>query len=258
MSRESDGDRAGEPLRSVPSGRTDGPGSGSARETCAHAEAPSHAVDLAGLVTDDVPHPSPVHPPRGGTAAARPAPTGERALGIPGRHGDRKHHRRQHYRVRPSVRPPRGGGNRTWTVPGGIVSSGRAAAPGGHPPPPVGDRRLGSRPVTSDSPTSTASAPSFAYAIRSCGPRTPDSAILTIPRGSRVRPARTWSGRPPESSGCALDTDDLGAGVHRPLHLVLVVHLDQRRESDGLRALDEGLEAAWSRAATISRARSAP
>src|ERR687889_91638 len=33
--------------------------------------------------------------------------------------------------------------------------------------------------VTRPSPTSTASAPAEAYRIRSCGPRTPDSAILT-------------------------------------------------------------------------------
>src|SRR5205814_6053009 len=39
--------------------------------------------------------------------------------------------------------------------------------------------------VTRPSPTSTASAPADAYLIRSCGPRTPDSAILT-----------TWLGRP--------------------------------------------------------------
>src|SRR5665811_1999720 len=40
-------------------------------------------------------------------------------------------------------------------------------------------------PVTSASPTSTASAPAFAYSTTSCGSRTPDSAIRAIPPGMR-------------------------------------------------------------------------
>ena len=39
-----------------------------------------------------------------------------------------------------------------------------------------------------------------------------------------------------------VDADDAGARVHGALDLVLVVHLDERREPDGLRALDERLQ----------------
>src|SRR4051794_29987830 len=42
---------------------------------------PSHAVHLARLVTDDVPHPATVHPARGRAAATGPAAT--REAGVP-------------------------------------------------------------------------------------------------------------------------------------------------------------------------------
>src|SRR6185437_10694381 len=92
----------------------------------------------------------------------------------------------------------RGVGNR-----GNIRLGGRGVLPGrrdrlGHPRSPrsagcdpavtrSATAHRGSLPVTRLSPTSTASAPEAAYASRSRGPRTPDSATLTIPSG--IRPA---------------------------------------------------------------------
>ena len=56
-----------------------------------------------------------------------------------------------------------------------------------------------------------------------------------------------------------VDADDPGAGVDGPVDLLLVVHLDQRGQAEGLGALDAApTRAGWSRAATMSRTRSAP
>ena len=87
-----------------------------------------------------------------------------------------------------------------------------------------------------------------AYAIRSCGPRTPDSAILTMrdgqPRGDALED------RPVHLQGlqvAGVDADHLGAGVHRAVGLLLGVHLDQRPSSPATRSARAG-----------RRARSAP
>src|SRR6476620_4379521 len=47
--------------------------------------APSHAVDLAGLVADHVPHPPAVHAARGGAAAAGAAAARQRGVRYPDR-----------------------------------------------------------------------------------------------------------------------------------------------------------------------------
>lgn len=62
------------------------------------APAPSHAVDLAGLVADDVSHPAAVHPAGGRAAATGPAAAREAGVRVPGRQGDRQIHRRSAYR----------------------------------------------------------------------------------------------------------------------------------------------------------------
>src|SRR6478735_11423033 len=125
--------------------------------------APSHAVDLARLVTDDVPHPSAVHTPGGGAAAA--VPEGRRAaprLGVAEGDGCVAATRR---RVRvPGARPGRAkhalrdaGGGHGRGQPRPCRSAGWA---------PAATRSAtaarGSRPVTRDSPTRTASAPALA------------------------------------------------------------------------------------------------
>ena len=132
------------------------------RRLYACAGGPSHAVDLARLVTDDVPHPPPVHPAGGRAAATRAAAA--REAGVP---------------VQSAV--VGGASESSGASSSRVISPGRGAARGGRPAATRSATAVfGSRPVTRDSPTRTASAPALAYAIRSCGPRTPDSAILTM------------------------------------------------------------------------------
>ncbi len=99
----------------------------------------------------------------------------------------------------------------------------------------VGDRGRGSSPVTRLSPTSTASAPAAAYASRSCGPRIPDSAILTMPSGTRGASRFEHAAVDLERGQVArVDAEDPPApGVQRTVRqFVLGVHLDQRNEVD--------------------------
>ena len=95
-------------------------------------------------------------------------------------------------------------------------------------------------PGTSPSPTSTASAPAEAYSIRSCGPRTPDSAILTTllgrPGAMRSNVVRSTS-RVLQVAG--VDPDDPGPGVEGAVGLFLGVHLDQRGHAERLDPLEQ-------------------
>ena len=123
-------------------------------------------------------------------------------------------------------------------------------------PPRCGDRDRSPAPR----PTSTTSAPARAKSITSCGPRTPDSAIRTMPSGisgaSRAKVVRI------DLEGlqiAGVDPDDGGPGVDRTPHLVGVVHLDQRGQPDRSGPLDQRDQLAGrSSAATISSTRSAP
>src|SRR5690606_14891272 len=147
----------------------------------------SHPVDLAGLVPDDVPHAPAVHPAGGGAATA--VPEGWRAaprLRVVVGDGWAAAARQGGVRV-----PRRGPGRGEARSGAGRGTSGHGRRSPGQPRPwrragwaPAATRSAtaarGSRPVTRDSPTRTASAPALAYAIRSCGPRTPDSATLTM------------------------------------------------------------------------------
>lgn len=130
--------------------------------------APSHPVDLAGLVADDIAHASPVHASRRGTAAARAAAAGQPRVRVT-RGAGRPRLEREPAGGRDGVAgrarhapPPRAGTRgRCGAAAGGghaWISSGRAAAPGAPPRPPgprqrpsgrgrsPGTRRRGRRP----------------------------------------------------------------------------------------------------------------
>ncbi len=73
----------------VPDSGSDRPKGGRGRKgrERAYALGPSHAVDLARLVADDVTDPAAVHAPRGRPAAARTAAAGETGVRVPDRRG---------------------------------------------------------------------------------------------------------------------------------------------------------------------------
>ena len=99
----------------------------------------------------------------------------------------------------------------------------------------------GSRPVTRDSPTRTASAPARAYSMTSCGPRTPDSAIRTTCVGDvRRDPGEDRAVDLQGAQVAGVDADDVGARVDRAADLLDGVALDERRQAERLGALDEG------------------
>ena len=107
----------------------------------------------------------------------------------------------------------------------------------------LGDGLPGSRPVTRLSPASTASAPQAAYASRSCGPRTPDSATLTMSDGIiGAMPAEHVAVHLEGLEVAGVDPDHPGAGVDGAAGLHLVVDLDQRGHAERDGALDQRLE----------------
>lgn len=137
-------------------------GAGRGRRECACAEAPSHAVDLARFVADDIADPASVDAAGRRPAAARTAATGESGVRVPGRRGGRERHggpRAEPVRVhvvgragsgrpharRTAVRARARTGNGEGVGRGGhqSVSSVRAAARGGP------RRRRGRRPPSS-------------------------------------------------------------------------------------------------------------
>lgn len=124
--------------------RRTGPGRPSSQRVCG---APSHAVDLTGLGADHVPDPPPVHPPGRGTAAAGAAAARQGRV-------------RRRHAGRAAARSGADGGAvvghgtgqlRPWRRAGWAPAATRSAT-----------ADFGSRPVTRDSPTRTASAPSLA------------------------------------------------------------------------------------------------
>ena len=117
----------------------------------------------------------------------------------------------------------------------------------------------GSRPVTSDSPTRTASAPARAYSMTSCGPRTPDSATRTTLLGMCGSDVREDAALDLEGAQVAgVDADDLGPASTARATSSMVWHSTSGvRPSDLARSTRE-TSAFWSRAATMSSARSAP
>ena len=101
----------------------------------------------------------------------------------------------------------------------------------------------GSPAVTRPSPTRTASAPAAAYAIRSCGPRTPDSATLTTSEGSpgAIR-SKVDAVDLQRGQVAGVDPDHRRAGGQRAVGLGLGVHLDQRGHAERLDPLEQADE----------------
>src|SRR5699024_7353499 len=118
---------------------------------------------------------------------------------------------------------------------------------------------LGSSVVTRPPPTSTASAPCPAYAIRSPGPRTPDSAILVTSIGSpgakRENTSRSTSN---VCRSRAFTPRTLApASSARSASSALCTSTSAVMPSDSTRS-SRAVNAFWSRAATINRTMSAP
>ena len=76
--------------------------------------------------------------------------------------------------------------------------------------------------------------------MRSCGPRTPDSATLTMWSGiSGATRSKVDRSTLRVLEVARVDADDLRPGVHGALRLLLVVGLDERGQADRLGALDQ-------------------
>src|SRR5665811_2134067 len=117
----------------------------------------------------------------------------------------------------------------------------------------------GRPPMTRLSPTSTAEAPARAYSSTSCGPRTPDSATLTIPWGMRG----ASRAKVPRSTSRVLRFRALMPMTRAPASIARSVSASSWTSTNDVIPRDSArsrrpTRVGWSRAATISRMTSAP